>query len=256
MNESFSFGRFVKLFVKHTMDHYRSYLMSIAVIVGVLILGGSFFAYMITGLIDPGAQVVLFFFLLALAGTIFTSTIFGDLGDKKKSIPALLLPATTLEKFLVGWLYSYILFMVIFTIMYYFALTAVIYFQAMRGSREQMMVFLNYKMFILYLLFSLLHSITIFGAIFFEKLHFIKTAFCFFIAVGLAILFNTFWAKALTGKDVAPMIPFSFIAFREDNHSYVVGLKDDQIAWVMWVVVIMTICFWGAAYFRLKEKRV
>ncbi len=256
MNEVFSFRRFGKLFVKHTVDHYRPYLMSIAVIAGVLILGGSFFAYMVTGLLDAGAQVVLFFFLLVLAGSIFTSTIFGDLGEKKKSIPALLLPASTLEKFLVGWIYSYILFMVIFTVMYYCALVAVVHFQALRGSNEQMMVFFNYKMFILYLLFSLFHAIAIFGAIFFEKLHFVKTAFCFFIAIGLLILFNTFWAKALTGKDVAPMIPFSFIAFKENDHFYVVGLSEDKITWVMWVVVAMTICFWVAAYFRLKEKRV
>jgi hypothetical protein len=256
MNEVFSFRRFGKLFIKHSVDHYRSYLMSIAVIAGVLILGGSFFAYMVTGLIDTGAQVVLFMALLIVAGTIFTSTIFSDLGEKKKSIPALLLPASTFEKFLVGWIYSYILFLVIFTILYYFALTAVIYFQALRGSSEPMMVFFSYKMLILFLIFSLLHSIALFGAIFFEKLHFIKTGFCFFISIGLLILFNTFWAKTMTGKEVAPMIPFSFIAFREDNLFYVVGLSDDKITWVMWVVVTMTIFFWVAAYFRLKEKRV
>src|SRR5215467_1925652 len=158
MNEVFSPRRFGKLFIKHTADHYRSYLMSIAVVAGVLILGGSFVAYMVTGLIDPGAQVILFFFVLTLAGTIFTSTIFADLGDKKKSIPALLLPASPLEKFLVGWVYSYILFAVIFTIMYYFVLTAVIYLQAIRGHSEQIMLFFSYKMCLLFLAFSFLHS--------------------------------------------------------------------------------------------------
>ncbi len=256
MNEVFSFSRFGKLFVKHTVDHYRSYLMSIAVVAGVLILGGSFISYMIMGLITPAAQVVLFFSLLALAGTIFTSTIFSDLGEKKKSIPTLLLPASTLEKFLVAWIYSYVVFIVVFTIMYYFALSAVLYSQAVRGNSEQMMDFFSHQMFLQFLFFSFLHSIAMFGAIFFGKLHFIKTAFCFFITIGLLILLSTLWGKALTGKDVVPRIPFSNIAFRENNQWSVVSISEEKMIWIMWVGIAVTILFWVAAYFRLKEKRV
>ena len=256
MNEVFSFRRFGKLFVKHTADHYRSYLMSIAVVAGVLVLGGSFIGYMVMGLLSPAAQVVLFFSLLTLAGTIFASTIFSDLGEKKRSIPALLLPASTLEKFLVAWMYSYVVFIVIFTIMFYFALAAVLYSQTMRGFDQQMMDFFSRQMFLQFVFFSFLQSIAMFGAIFFGKLHFIKTAFCFFISIGLLILFSTVWGKIITGKDVAPRIPFGNIAFRENNQWSVVSITEDKMIWIMWVGIAVTILFWVATYFRLKEKRV
>ena len=256
MNETFNFRRFQKLFVKHTADHYRSYLMSIAVVAGVLILGGSFITYFVMGLISPGAQLVLFFSLLALAGTIFTSTTFTDFGDRKKSIPALLLPASVLEKFLIAWVYSYLLFMVVFSGMYYLALRAVLYIQALRGVNEQMMDFFNYRNLLLLVFFSILHSIAMFGAIFFDRLHFIKTAFCFFIIVGLLILFNTLLGNILIGKNVAPTIPFGPLAFRENERWYVLRVSEDKMTWIVWTVITMTLCFWTAAYFRLKEKRV
>jgi len=256
MNEVFSFRRFGKLFVKHTAEHYRSYLMSIAVVAGVFVLGGSFIGYMVLGLLTPAAQAVLFFSLLALAGTIFTSTIFSDLGEKKKSIPTLLLPASSLEKFLVAWMYSYVVFIVIFTIMYYFALAAVLYSQAVRGFDHEMMDFFSHQMFLEFVFFSFLHSIAMFGAIFFGRLHFIKTAFSFFITIGLLTLFSTLWGKLLTGKNVVPRIPFGSMAFREDDQFYVVSVTDDKMIWIMWVGMAMTILFWVAAYFRFKEKRV
>ena len=256
MNEVFSSARFGKLFIKHTADHYRSYLMSIAVVAGVLILGGFFISYIAMGLLNPAGQTVLFFFLLVLAGTIFTSTIFNDLGEKKKSIPTLLLPASTLEKFLVGWLYSYVLFILVFTGMYYFALVAVIYFQTVRGDNEQMMMFFNYKTLWMFVLFSFCQSVALFGSVLFEKLHFIKTAFCFFIAIGLIILLNTLWLKGLTGKDVAPAMPFSSTLLHEGKSIYVLSPIDEGMFWVMWVIITITIFFWIAAYFRLREKRV
>ena len=42
MNNFFSLNRFCRLFVKHTAEHYRIYLMSVAVLAGVIILGGAF----------------------------------------------------------------------------------------------------------------------------------------------------------------------------------------------------------------------
>src|SRR5579863_8241188 len=113
MNEVFSFGRFRRLFVKHTVEHYRTYLMSIAVLAGVLLLGGAFVFYMIAEPPDPAFQTAMFVILMLLAGALFSSTVFSDYGDKNKATPALTLPATALEKFLIGWVYSYPIFLVV-----------------------------------------------------------------------------------------------------------------------------------------------
>ena len=39
----------------------------------------------------------------------------------------------------------------------------------------------------MYLVFAFLHAIAFFGAVYFEKLHFIKTAFTFFIIIAVLI---------------------------------------------------------------------
>ena len=78
MKKTFSINRFGRLFKKHSIEHYRNYLMSIAVLVGVMILGGSFLVYMADIPLDKNIQTFLFFTILLLAGTIFTSaSIFG-----------------------------------------------------------------------------------------------------------------------------------------------------------------------------------
>lgn len=42
MNEVFSFSRFSRLFIKHTAEHYRTYLMATGILVGFLVLSGGF----------------------------------------------------------------------------------------------------------------------------------------------------------------------------------------------------------------------
>ena len=70
MNNFFSFQRFCRLFVKHTTEHYRIYLMSIAVLAGVILLGGAFLFFVIPEPPDPGLQTAIFVILMLIAGTI------------------------------------------------------------------------------------------------------------------------------------------------------------------------------------------
>ena len=200
MNEIFSFSRFRRLFVKHTAEHYRTYLMSIAVLTGVLLLGGSFVFYMIPDPPDPGLQAAIFIMLGLLAGTFFTSTVFSDYGEKTKAIPALILPATALEKFLVGWLYSYPIFLVVYTGVFYIALYGLSHFRHWGGNQHFYPLSLRQNgMDVVLVMYSILHALSLFGAIFFRKLHFIKSAFAFFISLAVIILLNTLLLKIMTG---------------------------------------------------------
>ncbi len=123
MKKTFSLNRFGRLFKKHTKEHYRNYLMSIAVLVGVMILGGSFLVYMADVQLDKNIQTFLFFTIMLLAGTIFTSSVFADLGEKKKAIAWLTLPASHFEKYLVAWIYSFLLFIIVYTLIFYLAIS-------------------------------------------------------------------------------------------------------------------------------------
>jgi len=102
----------------------------------------------------------------------------------------------------------------------------------------------------------LLHSITICGSLFFEKLHFIKTGFSFFIAVILLSLINTSLLKALTGRDVRTATPFSNMSFIENGKDYWVSASTAFEPMVAYIIFAVSIVFWVAAYYRLKEKQV
>ena len=86
-----------------------------------MVLGGSFLVYMIDAPLDHSTQSGLFLVILLIAGTILLSTIFSDLGDKKKAIAYLTLPASHFEKYLVAWLYSFLVFLVICAVSFFVA---------------------------------------------------------------------------------------------------------------------------------------
>ena len=108
MNNIFNINRFGRLFIKHTAEHYKSYLMSLLVLLGLCCLAVVFMVYLINAPLDIGLQTALFTVILLLAGTIFTSTIFADFGDKKKAI-ACAYPAGFTFRKIPGWLVVFLL---------------------------------------------------------------------------------------------------------------------------------------------------
>jgi hypothetical protein len=256
MNNFFSFNRFSRLLIKHSAEHYRTYLMSIGVLAGVMVLGGSFIFYMIPGPMDAGFQTALFAILMLIAGSVFTSTIFADMGDKRKAIPALSLPASTFEKYLVGWFYSYPLFMIVYTAVFYIVLLGLISIKHWPGHNSEVFSIFQDRFSILIILFSLLHAISMYGAIVFEKLHFIKIAFCFFVSYAFLIICNTFFLRSIMGRNIFPATPFGFLNFTEGHNFYSLSVGYEQTLWIFASLSIVILLFWIATYFRLKEKQV
>lgn len=255
MNNYFSLKRFCLLFMKHTSEHYRTYLMSAAVLAGVFLLGGSFIFYMIPGPMDAGFQTALFAVLMLIAGPIFTSTIFTEFGDKRKAIPALTLPASQFEKFMVAWIYSYVVFILVYTGVFYIVLLILISLKHWPGHHNELLTVFQDRFFILLVLFSLLQAITMYGAIKFEKLHFIKIGFSFFTFYALLTILNTVFLRLIVGRNVSPTVPFGFINFSEGNNFYSIGLNYQQSIWVFISIPVVAVIFWVATYFKLKEKR-
>jgi hypothetical protein len=258
MNEVFSFRRFSRLFVKHTVEHYRIYLMSIGLLAGVLLLAGSFLFFVIPDPPDPGFQEASYIMLLFLAGGIFTSTVFSDFGEKNKAIPALTLPATTLEKYMVGWLYSYPIFLVIYTGVFYLTLLGLSSIKHRDASHHFNLFHLwRLDLSLVLLLFSVLHGFALFGAILFRKLQFIKTGFAFFIGLAFAVLVNTLFVQAITGvKLIKLAIPFGFLNFYVGDKYYSISIPGLQPLTVLGLLALVAVLSWVAAYFKLKEKQV
>jgi len=256
MDSIFNTKRFGMLFIKHTTEHYKAYLMSWAVLVGVMALGGGFLVYMIEAPIETGMQTAMFGSIFFLAGTMFTSTIFADYGDNKKAANLLMLPATTFEKFLVGWLFSYLIFALVFTGTFYAILVILLSVQHIPNFHHEVINVFEGQLVMVFVLFSLLHSISIFGSIFFKKLHFIKTAFCFFISIGAATLANTAFLQMLLGRRLRSAVPFANVDFEVDGryNRIIAGHATDMQ--VMCLILLIAVVFWVTTYYKLKEKQV
>jgi hypothetical protein len=258
MNDIFNLKRFGRVFIKHTAEHYKSYLMSLTVLLGVMLLGGGFITYLIPGgFMDKEMQSVLFMSVILLAGTIFTSTIFADMGDNKKAMASLTLPASHFEKYLVAWLYSVVIFLVVFTGSFYLILLLLVNLKHFWGQTPPLFnVFDDQRGGPVFLLFALLQSIAFYGAICFKKLHFIKTAFAFFIGIAILIVTNLAILTLLLRRSVLPTMPFGMLRFIEKGQEKAINLGRHQGEFATWLVEVLVIIFWAAAYYRLKEKQV
>lgn len=258
MNNIFNLNRFNRLFIKHTAEHYKSYLMSLTVLIGVLVLGGSFLVYFIPVPIDINLQTGLFVVILLLAGTIFTSTVFVDLGDKKKAVAALILPASHFEKYLVAWIYSFVIFLVIYTVSFYLIVLLLVNIKNFPNHPPEIFNVFERRFLQVYLLFAFLHAIALLGAVFFEKLQFIKTAFVFFISVAVLILFNKILLRLLIGREVATTAPFSDLKFLDKERAVEVNINitSQFDSYLSFLIMVLALLLWVASYYRLKEKQV
>jgi len=269
MNNVFNISRFANLFKKQTAEHYKTYLMSIVVLMGLILALSSFFAVMerdAQEMVNERTQFGMFMIIMMISGTIFTSGIFSDLGGNRKAIAILTLPASHFEKFMVKWLYSYLLFLVIYTCIFY-AVTIPV--QSMRMNEQHKMVLFNLfrpdNFKVVFISYTLAHAITLLGAIVFKKQHFIKTCF---VMIGIFIVLvtaNKWIMQSMVGRQIEgafPFINFNFIehtqtAFGNTSTGYNITLHDNASnMWAYALVAVFTLLFWAAAYSRLKEKQV
>jgi len=258
MNNIFSFSRFAMLFKKHTLEHAKIYLMSAGVLAGLLFLALGFIAYTNGGQLSPGPQAIIFIFFFLFAGSIFTSLSFSALGDKRKAIPVLTLPASNFEKYLVSWVYSFLIFQLVFIGVFYLADGIVLSISTPKQGHNEMLSLLDdrftvYYVFLIYLFF---HALSFWGAIFFEKMHFIKTAFVFFACAVVLVLINQPILNALIDREILKSMPFDDLRFMDNDRYFNVEPEGKAGYYHLAIIVACAVLLWCSAFFRLKEKEV
>lgn len=258
MKDHFNFLRFGRLFKKHTTEQYKSYLMAWVVLISALGLVTGFVAYMTKRPLSLDEQSVCFLFFLVAAGTIFTSTVFASLGDKRKAVATLTLPASHLEKYLVGWLYSYLIFQALFILSFYLVMPVILSLYAPAGPAPKLLnIFsLESMAYLAFIFYTFLHAFALVGSIYFEKLHFIKTGFVFFLLYLGLLLLNKSVLKALFPPKLDFMIPFGRITFQENNDYFWLTLPPEQQNLLILVPLTLAVLCWLTAYVRFKEKQI
>jgi hypothetical protein len=256
MSQHFNLTRFGRLLRKHTAEHFTSYAISVAALFGIttLVLSGA--AYLMTGSFQETEQAAFFTLLLLATGAFFASTIFRPLGQGRQAAEFLTLPASHLEKYLVAWLISGAVFIMVYIPVFYAADWLVLQMSDTRDAPAQQLfsLFSNKPSIMkwLLLIYPLIHGLALYGSIFFHRAQFVKTACVGFVGLVLLFVANKQVLAGLLGAKLQQAIPFGATIVDKG----VLNLPDTRLPWLAVVPLALAALLWAAAYARLTEKQL
>lgn len=271
MSNLFNTARFFALIRRQWIGFGRIYLMSIGVIAGIIFC---FYAFNIgsnySDIKNESVQVYsvlnfrspLFCVLGIFFATVISSSYFADLGSKTKAIFELMIPASRLEKFLVGIFYTVVVSISSYLLIYY--LIDLAFVSYLRGSGpairtevnslgEQVTVefwpyyfSVDYPRGVFYLCFLpfLLNAVFLLGGIVFKSYQYIKTAISLVVYCVIWMSFFVYLMK----KQTEHTVPHMDDSYWSDVY-HIFGL-------ITVAGIVLTLIFWGLAFLRLKEKEI
>lgn len=259
MNNTFSLRRFSQLFIKHSQEYFKTYFLSVTVLLALLATVLGFTSYLSGGNLGIKSQYAIFFFFIIGAGSIFTSMVFSDLGNSRKSIAMMTLPASHFEKYLVAWLYSFVIYQLIFLLSFYAVDLVVLNLQNSGMTGKITLLDLQnpdtpYGMALV--TFSMIHSMAFLGAVSFEKLHFIKTASLVSLICLLLILINHPLATTILGVDLDKVVPLGEVRIKEGEQYFNIQAQSSVRPIIQGMAYTFVLILWIGTYFKLKEKQV
>lgn len=268
MNNLFSIDRFGLLLRRQWIGFGPIYLMSLAIVAGIFV---AFYGFNLNDFAKTYDRVhikaafdfrTLLFILLGLIYiVVIASTYFVSLSNKSKAPFELLIPASSLEKFLGGIFYT----VICSTLAYFFIFSLTDYIfvvytkftyasiynyldqrQGLTLTVDDLTFYWNkgFPTQLYYLLFVpfLLHAVFFLGSLSFKNNHFIKTA------VTL-ILYITLWVLTVVG--VSKYFDGNRIMFGQTHYE-----ELDLLRIFLAIGIVMTLAIWSIVYLRLKEKEV
>lgn len=272
MNSSFDFSRFITLIRRQWLSFGKIYLMSLGVVAGIFICfyGFSFWDSMeefdvakVSRTLSFRPFVFIIFGLLFM--TVVASTYFSSLGDKSKAIFELLIPASSLEKFLTAIFYTFIVPAFSFCFLFFVIDVAFVSYErhffadflAKEIANTNLgMVDINdyfnyfftqkYPEQLYYMLFLpvLLSSLFLLGSIYFSKFHYIKTAITLIIYL-IVFVFLVF--KIMTWATSGTISVDNSDSLQEEMYALKI---------ICTIGAVVTLIIWCIGYLRLKEKEV
>jgi hypothetical protein len=264
----FSFPRFANYFKKVLVEDRKRLLQRIITVFGLLVVFGAIISdscyqhYMealkigiVRSEIDPAIDglMPLFVFGLFIGCALSASFIMEPMSSKTSRIYALMLPATSFEKYFVRWFIYTIGYLVVYYLLFLLVDVMRVCVFSVIYPEIDIITFINPYAEIVALrdevplgfvvsLYLLLQSIFVLGSSLWPKYAFLKT-FTAYTILGMA--FSAFFAGLMN-------------LFNRPGNSYIMPeLSDDTLFLIATCGVMMvTLFFWWLAYKRFKEMEV
>lgn len=209
-NNIFSITRFGHLIKRYFVLNFRQLLIENLAAIGFLgIVGGLTLHH--TQQSGHQVLVIWFYLLMIVGGLIRTSNVFSELHKPEKSIQFLTLPASSFEKLLSAWLNTTVLFTIISIVAFHIAYPLSMLFSAwwFKTSVEWVNIF-EYEIWKVIIGYFLIHTIFLFGSVYFKGKNFFKTIFSLFV---LFLVFSIY--HSLVGS--AAMHEITTLLFEENS---------------------------------------
>lgn len=270
MNNTFNLHRFGLLLKRQWLEFGKIYLITLLVTFGIFI---AFYSFLLTNKVEFRPQRLdfrepLFIVLGFLFISVVASSYFAHLGQKARAAIDLMIPASTFEKFLAGIVFTAILSVASYVLLFYVVDLVFInkvlsfynghetstYSTGVNGKLTTVTVVTNEVQYFfaknnpnqfkpLYLTPLFITSVFLLGSVYFNRFHYIKTAISVMIFSGIWTYVIVKSAKALFEGKVA-------------IHQNANNGKETAELWVFIGLLLLTLIIWSITYVRLKEKEV
>jgi hypothetical protein len=260
MEKIFNFNRFALLVRSHANENRRLFMLAI-----ICMFLPTLLIRLLINVPEPRHLYTFYIVCLIYTGMIYTGLFFKRWTNKSGAISFLMLPVTVFERIAVVLLFTIVLFIPIFTVVYYYS--NLVLFKVLNPSLTFSIASLFkghtvLSAFCLYVLlpFTLFQSFFLLCLVWFKKNQ-------IFIALAIFVLIilinNLLIIKYMNGitRGVIQINDFFFTLFPTSvkfwNDNSWQEISSQLISNINYYVYgIMTLFFYMAAYFKLKEKEI
>ena len=277
MNNTFNIKRFGLVMRKDFQENWKRYTVQFLAMFGVIVLVmfATFFSmknsdfdskYINSDLLLRNCLIFLGF------GWVFASTCTAPMRSKIKRASYLMLPASSLEKYVLRWLIVTVGYIIAFLVALFLADVLRVAFFSIYFSDVHLLdfgkligtgittigydyVFYTISEFYLFIgVFFLFQSICILGSTFWEKASFVKT-FATLTIAGFLFFTTAYWAISLFYNDI---YHYSEIL---ESIPIRTGLSDDEMGFItafvmIGICVFLTLVNWVFTFFRFRESEI
>jgi len=252
-NSYFDINRIKFLLIRQLRFSTQTLLIGFGAVVGLIV----FILSMSVIFRNTGLESSAFFGLVMpfffAGGYVFTSTIFSELKTSHRGYLYLTLPASTLEKLLVSWLITSVLYIAA-SIVVMFVINLLLMTVAIIFSSNPVPLFNLFDPSVLkvYAIYLVTQSVFVLGAIYFRSVNFLKTILSLFVIILIIAIYSSLAARLIVFHN------FYSMHFGDDLPE---SMKD---FFVNIFAPAMKVLFWYClapfflivSYFRLKEREV